>query len=62
MARKEREKVAASEPSAEFKAFEDLAKMVLGVPKTVIDEREAEFRKHHHGRATTPAKPVVAPQ
>jgi len=29
----------------EFKAFEDLVKKVLAVPKSEIDRREAEYRK-----------------
>ena len=30
--------------SAEFKAFEDLAKKVLAVPKTEIDKRESDYK------------------
>jgi len=44
MPRKKKGKDAASEKSQEFKAFEDLAKRVLGVPKSEIDRREAEYK------------------
>ncbi|MHB8635101.1 MAG: hypothetical protein ACYC96_01355 [Fimbriimonadaceae bacterium] len=37
-------KVAAKEPSDEYKAFEALAKQVLSVPKAEIDRREAEYK------------------
>jgi hypothetical protein len=42
MAGKRKGKGDGGESSPEFKAFEDLAKKVLSVPKTEIDKREAE--------------------
>jgi len=41
MARKRKDKDEGSEKSEEFKAFEDLAKKVLGVSKSELDKREA---------------------
>jgi len=48
MARPKKEKDAVSEPSEEFKAFEDFAKKVLSVPKTEIDRREVLDRERRH--------------
>ena len=48
MAQPKKDKDAVNEPSEEFKAFEDLAKKVLGVPKSEIDRREAEDRGRRH--------------
>lgn|GEM_PF-1902457 len=45
MAQQKEDKAAASEKSEEFKAFEDLAKKVLGVPKTEIDRRQQESKQ-----------------
>lgn len=54
MAQQKKDKDAGKEPSAEFKAFEDLAKKVLGVPKAELDRREAEDRE----RRQSPSKHV----
>ena len=45
MARPRKDKDAVSEPSEEFKAFENLAKKILSVPKDEIDKRESEFKR-----------------
>ena len=35
-------------PSEEFRAFEDLAKKVLAVPKSELDKREDEYQMGRH--------------
>jgi hypothetical protein len=32
-------------PSEEYQRFENLAKQLIAVPKTVIDKRQAEYEK-----------------
>ena len=41
-------------PSEEFKAFEELAKKVLAVPKTELDRRETEYKKSRESRKSKP--------
>jgi hypothetical protein len=40
----------------EFKAFEDLVKKVLAVPKAEIDKREEEYRKQRSALKKHPPK------
>jgi hypothetical protein len=36
----------ADRPSEEYQRFENLAKQLIAVPKSEIDKREAEYRRH----------------
>ena len=40
--------------SEAFKAFEDLAKQVLRVPKSELDKRESDYKANH--KQTSPPK------
>ena len=42
-----KDKDAESAKSPEFLAFEDLAKKVLGVPKSELDKRESDLKATH---------------
>jgi hypothetical protein len=47
------------DPTVEYEAFNDLLKHVLSVPKSELDEREAEYRKKQPKQHSRKKQPVT---
>ena len=50
---------ASKEPSAEYRAFDDLLKHVLSVPKSELDNREAEYQKTKTKKQSNRKTPIL---